>query len=131
MAYTPPDADLNAIAKFQATKSTHLSLHEADPGKTGASEATGGTPAYARQPVTWGTEGAEGPLGPTLQPATVGRIYSNEVVFDVDPATYSHWGGWDAATAGGFHGGDTLDNAQVIASQGQIKLWVYIDAAGA
>ena len=132
MAFTAPDADFNALAAAQAALITHLSLHESAPGKTGAGEATGGSPAYARKAVTWGTAGAAGPLGGTLQPATVGRIYSGEVTFDVDAATYSHWGGWNAASAGAFHGGDVLEPSSVIASsQGQVKLWVYLEPAGA
>jgi hypothetical protein len=130
MAFSAPDADFNKHAADHAALITHLSVHESAPGKTGAGEASGGSPAYARKPVTWGVEGAVGPLGAALQPAVVGRIYSDQATFDVDPATYSHWGGWDAATGGAFHGGDVLAASQVIASQGQLKVWVYLEFRG-
>ena len=136
MTFKAPDADFNALATAQAALITHLGLNESDPGTSGAGEATGGSPAYARQAVTWGTAGAAGPLGGTLQPAAVGRIYSDEVTFDVDAATYSHWSGWSASTAGNYHGGDTLENPTgtpnpvVASAQGQIKVWVYIDFDG-
>jgi hypothetical protein len=65
-----PAAELNYIADQAAARITHLSLHTASPSTTGANEATGGSPAYARKSVTFNAAGAIGPLGGTLQPAT-------------------------------------------------------------
>lgn len=126
MAATFPDADLNDFADAHRAKITHLSLHEANPGKTGASEAAGGSPAYARQPVTFNPAGAVGPLGSAAQPATVGVAWSSQVTFDVDPATYSHFGTWDAVSAGGFHGGNALSSAQTLSAQGQLKVSIGV-----
>ena len=136
MTFKAPDADFNAMATAQAALITHIGLNESDPGTTGAGEAAGGSPAYARKAVTWGTAGAAGPLGSGTQPASVGRIYSNELTFDVDAATYSHWSGWSASSAGNYHGGDTLESPVgtpspvVVGAQGQIKVWVYLDFDG-
>jgi hypothetical protein len=106
-------AERNNLADNEGTRITHLSLHTADPGTTGANEATGGTPAYARKPVTWGS-------------AASGTATSVEVTFDVPAGTYPYFGGWNALTAGTFRGGNALAISQVISSQGQIKLTVTI-----
>jgi len=51
---TAKDAALsNLIASY-----FQVSLHTADPGNTGASEVTGGSPPYARVSTTWGTVGS-------------------------------------------------------------------------
>lgn len=126
MAALLPDADRNELADHQAAKVTHLSLHETTPGLTGAAEAAGGSPAYARQPVTFNAAGAVGPLGATLQPATVGVAWSSQVTFDVDPATYGFFGTFDGVSAGTFHGGNSVAAAQVVSSQGQVKLSIGV-----
>lgn len=87
---------------------THLSLHTADPGTTGAAEVTGGTPAYARVPATW-TSGV-----------------SNQVTFDVPAGTYTHFGTWSAITGGTFRGGNPLNATQTLTGQGQVKLTVTL-----
>lgn len=71
---------------------THLSLHTADPGTTGANEATGGSPAYARKGVSWAA--ASGGQ----------RASSNSQTFDVPAGSYPYVGFWDALTAGNFYG---------------------------
>jgi hypothetical protein len=122
-----PDAELNAIADFQASRIGALSLHEASPGATGANEAAGGSPAYARQAVTFNAAGAVGPLGSTSQPATPGIAWSSQVTFDVDPATYSHYGAW-SAVGGTYRQGNNLTTAQVVSAQGQVKLSIGVKA---
>lgn len=122
MATLLPDAERNYLADQEAARISHLSLHAATPGVTGANEATGGTPAYARQPVTFTAAGAVGTLGGTLQPATVGIAWSDEVTFDVPAGTYSYWGAWSAVTSGTFRLGNTiLPSSQTPAGQAQIK----------
>lgn len=122
-----PDATKNIATDAVRTPITHLSLHETTPGTTGAGEAAGGAPAYARKAVTFTASGVQGTLGAGTQPATPGVAYSNEVTFDVDPATYAYWGGWTAITAGTYVIGNNLLPGSIIASgQGQIKLWVSI-----
>lgn len=73
----------------------YISLHTADPGNTGASEVAGG--AYARQSIAFTNSGDN----PTL-------ARNNAVVqFPTATAnwgTVTHFGLWDAASAGNFRG---------------------------
>lgn len=73
-----------------------ISLHTGDPGSTGANEATGGTPAYARKTTTWSGGAADGVVTGTA------------VVFDVPAGTYTHFGVWNGST---FVGGDPLSSS--------------------
>lgn len=126
MATLITDAERNAEADRSAAQMAYLSLHTASPGITGASEATGGSPAYARKAPTFNAGGAVGPLGAGLQPATVGVAWSSEVTFDVAAGSYTHWGSWSALTAGVFKRGNILTATQSPGSQGQIKLSVGV-----
>lgn len=72
-------------ALTDATVVDHVSLHTADPGSTGTSEVTGGSPAYARKPITWAA-------------ASGGAVAENtgtDPVFDVPAGTVTHLGLWD------------------------------------
>lgn len=92
----------------------YVSLHTADPGLTGASEH-GATAAYARVAVSPAT-------GSWTAPATNGanREITNvgAVTFPVATADYSaaitHYGIWDAASAGNFIRGDVLGASKTI-----------------
>jgi len=76
-----------------AAAATHLSLHSAYPGDTGANELAGGAPAYTRQPVTWNAA-ASGVLD------NVGTQ-----TFDIPPlSTVAFVGVWSALAAGTFYG---------------------------
>jgi hypothetical protein len=110
MPITP--TEVQVVATAEAAKYTYESLHTADPGTTGASEATGGSPAYARKAVSC--------------TATAGVVSAPQVAFDAPAGTYTHFGLWSAATGGTFYGGDPLQVAgtntpQVLSSQGQVK----------
>jgi len=126
MATLITDAERNADADRAAGVIAYLSLHTATTGITGAAEASGGSPAYARQAPTFNAAGAVGPLGATAQPATVGVAWSSEVIFDVDAGTYTNWGAWSAVTAGTFRRGNVLAATQSPGTQGQIKLSVGV-----
>lgn len=119
MATLMTDAERNALADNQAARIDELSLHTATPGTTGASEATGGSPVYARKIPTFNAAGAVGPLGGTLQPATVGIAWSSEVVFDVPAGTYTYWGSWGSSTY--RIGNILLPGSQAMVTQGQIR----------
>ena len=98
------------LAVAYGTNATHVSLHTADPGTTGTSEVTGGSPAYARKAATW----AAGTAGDGIVTVTV--------TFDVPASTtVTHVGLWNAASAGTF-----LDKAavtsQAFASQGTYQV---------
>ncbi len=70
------------------------SLHSADPGSTGASELTGGSPAYARKSVTYAASSAGA------------KAINNTPAFDVPAgSTVAFCGLWSAATGGTFYGG--------------------------
>lgn len=73
-----------------------ISLHTADPGTTGASEATGGSPAYARKTTTWSAGASDG------------VVDGSPVVFDVPAGTYTHIGQWNGST---FIGGYPLSSS--------------------
>ena len=93
-----------------ATVAVFASLHTADPGTTGTSEATGGSPAYARKAITWNAA-ASGALDNNANP-----------VFDVPAGTYTHFGLWSASTAGTFYGGGSLSASETFAAQGTYTL---------
>lgn len=88
----------------------YASLHTADPGATGASEITGGSPAYARKAVTWTAGAVDGVATATLAGP-----------FDVPASTtITHIGLWTAASGGTF-----IDKAALSAtfsSQGTLEV---------
>lgn len=92
------------------TVAVYASLHTADPGGTGTSEATGGTPAYARKSITWNASSGGS------------KTASNAPVFDVPAGTYSHFGLWSAVSGGTFYGGGTLSASETFAAQGTYTL---------
>lgn len=85
-----------------------VSLHKADPGVTGASEvAVGDDTAYARVTSTFAF--------------TADGIVKNDITVSFPaaaavPANYTvtHFGVWDAATAGNFLGGGVLGVPKVV-----------------
>lgn len=70
----------------------HFSVHTGYPSTTGANEATGGSPAYARLAKTWNAASG-GTMGDTAA-----------VDFDVAAGTYRFMGWWDASSGGNFLG---------------------------
>jgi len=84
MAFTTATKEAAALA-VSALGNT-ISLHSADPGTTGAGEATGGSPAYARKTTTW----AGG--------ASDGSVSGSPVAFDVPAGNYGWIGIWNGST---------------------------------
>lgn len=103
---TSKEAAADAVIALGA----YISLHTADPGTTGASEASGGSPAYARQATTWSADATDD-----------GVRTGTEVTIDLPAGTYTHFGLWSAATAGTFVGGGTITST-TLSAQGQIKV---------
>jgi len=105
---------LDAAIRGQAPASsaTHVSLHTADPGTTGANEVTGGAPAYARRTITWN--------------AAATRSIDDNVIsaaFDVPAGTtVTHFGTWDALSAGNFMVGGALSSTESYGAQGTYTL---------
>jgi hypothetical protein len=87
------------------------SAHSGDPGATGtANELSGGTPAYARQPVTWAAASGATP--------SVKALAATFPTFDVPAgSTVSFIGFWTLAT-GGTYGGCIDVTDEVFAGQG-------------
>jgi hypothetical protein len=81
----------NAMLDQLDTIATHLSVHTAY-SASGANEATGGSPAYARQAVSFDAS-ASGSMSLTAQED-----------FDLAAATYGWVGLWSALTSGTFYG---------------------------
>lgn len=92
------------------TQVGYASLHTANPGATGATEVTGGTPAYARKALTWNAASAGS------------KTLSNTPLFDVPAATtVTHVGLWSADTAGTWYGYiDVTD--ETFAAQGTYQI---------
>jgi hypothetical protein len=87
------DTARNAALDGVRAVATHVSLHTGNPSTTGANEVTGGTPAYAREPITWS--------------AAAAGVTDNTGALDFDVpagATVTFWGLWTAVTAGVFLG---------------------------
>lgn len=81
---------------------THLSLHTAIPDDVGSSEATGGSPAYARKAVTFNAPAS----------GSMAKNASNPV-FDVPAGTYKFVGQWSALTVGTFLGFGPINGGSV------------------
>ena len=82
----------NAIADYGATLITYIGLVDES-----GTELSGGSPAYARQPVTW-TVANDGVIRPTTN-----------LTFDIPAgATVAGWRGYDALTDGTDYGGADL-----------------------
>ncbi len=97
-------AYLNAIAD-NGNPITHIGLID-DVG----AELTGGSPAYARQAVTW-TAASGGTVRPNA-----------DLTFDVPAGTtVAGWRGYSALTAGTDYGGEALTQ-EAYASQGTYQL---------
>jgi hypothetical protein len=82
------------------------SLHTADPGKTGTSEAAGGP--YVRQSANSYT--------PVDDSGSSKRVRNTIVLsFQVPAGTYTHVGLWDAQSGGNFLGGGALSSPATVA----------------
>lgn len=86
-----------------------ISLHTADPGATGTSEAAGGTPAYSRLQTVWTAGASDGVVNGSL------------VTFDVPAGTYSFAGLWSASTGGTFVGSCAI-SPTTLGGQGQVSV---------
>jgi hypothetical protein len=103
-------AGANVMLTGLSTNAVYVSLHTAD-SSSGASEVTGGSPAYARQAITWSA------------PTSSAMSNSAQVVFNVPTSTTIRFlGYWSAATGGTFYGNRALDANQTYTSQGTYTL---------
>lgn len=103
-------ATRETLAAAYAGAGTWISLHTGNPSTTGANEATGGSPAYARKQTTWTAGASDGATG------------GSQVTFDVPAGTYTHVGIWSAATSGTFIDSYDIPTDVVMGAQGQIQV---------
>lgn len=115
-------SEVNAMVDFVASRAKAVSVHTADPGSTGASEATGGS--YGRKSLAFAA-------------ASGTDASAAEVPVDVPAGSYTHYGLWSATTGGTFLGGGPLLNGAgnaetaTFSSAGQIKVTVVLDGSSA
>ncbi|MGW5520014.1 phage tail fiber protein [Nocardia africana] len=84
-----------------------VSLHTANPGSTGASEATGAP--YGRVQATWAS-------------GTTGTLTAAQVAVPAPAGTYTYGGLWTAQTGGTFIAGDALNPAVTLSANGTINV---------
>lgn len=100
------NAQKEDVAIAYGVSAPDASLHDADPGTTGADEISGGTPAYARVAITWNAGSVDG------------QIVSSPIEFDVPAGTtITHVGLWEGGT---FK--DKVAVAATFASQGVFRV---------
>ena len=87
-----------------------VSLHDDDPGTTGANELSGGSPAYARKQIAWAAAS-----GGSMSDST------NGLEFDVPAGDVAHAGVWSASSGGTFYGSDPV-TTETFAAQGTYTL---------
>jgi hypothetical protein len=93
VATTWTDAELNANVDYKRARIVKVGLHTGDPGAAGTSnEASGGS--YARVTLSWNAGGADGPLGSSDQPATVGVAWAAPT-FSHAAGTYTWLSFWN------------------------------------
>ena len=121
----PVDRLRNAQADEDAARIAAWSLHTADPGLTGANEATGG--GYVRVAPSFTAAGVEGALGAADQPATDGYAW-DAPSFSLAAGEYPYVGAWDAS--GNWLGGEALSTQVVLAADGtaQVSLFAASEA---
>ena len=98
----------NYLATEYGVRATHAALYSTIPGGTPGTEISGGTPAYARKPITWSTSAAS--------------VVTATVTFDVPAgATVAGVGVHSALTAGVYLDGGAV-TSQAFATQGTYTL---------
>lgn len=104
------DATKNTMLDLLTARAAFLSLHTADPGAAGTSEATGGSPAYARKAANWSAAAAGS------------KAIAAAVTFDVPAGSYGWVGYWTAATGGTFNGSRALSATVTFSAQAQHQI---------
>lgn len=98
----------NALADRYGVLATHGAIYTTAPGSAAGTEPSGGSPAYARKPITWS--------------AASGGVISGTVTFDVPSGvTILGVGLHSALTAGTYYDGATI-TSQAFSSQGTLTV---------
>lgn len=104
---TSKNAQLNALDEAVMG---YMSLHTANPGTTGASEVSGGSPAYARKAITWNAA------------ASGSKAIAASVTFDIPASTTVTYAGfWSASSGGTFYQGVAIDS-RAYTNQGTLEV---------
>lgn len=99
----------NLLATAYGTNAAYAALYSTAPGSSPGTELTGGSPAYARKALSWGS-------------ASGGVVSAPSVSFDVaSGSTVAGAGVHSAVTAGTYYDGGSL-TSQSFASQGTYSL---------
>lgn len=99
----------NVLSDAYKGVASHAALYTTVPTSTAGTEVTGGAPAYARKPLTWGS-------------STAGVVSATAVTFDVPTGTTVAGAGVHSAiTAGTYYDGSGV-TSQAFASQGTYSL---------
>jgi hypothetical protein len=107
----------NVMLAELASVGVYASLHTSDPGDSGTGEVSGGSPAYARKSITWGTAGT---------PTTGEVAATSQPIFDVPAGTtVTYVGVWSASSGGTFYGSGEVP-AETFGSQGTYTLTTLI-----
>jgi len=86
-------AGKNLLLDSGITGFAYASLHSGDPSTNGANELSGGSPAYSREGITWGSA------------ASGVKSNTNAQVFDIPAgSTVAYVGYWSASSGGTFYG---------------------------
>lgn len=93
------------------SKATHAALYTTVPGGSAGTEVTGGSPAYARKPISWNAGAVDGSTTAT-------------VVFDVPAGVTVRGAGLHTALTGGTYVGGGSVTDQAFATQGTYTLTV-------
>lgn len=116
--YTPYAETLalkGIVGDGSADVNNFVSLHESDPGTTGAGEITGGT--YARVGTNW--------AAPASSAVTGGSVTLNVP----SGKTITYWGLWSAITGGSFVYGGLLPAPESFGSNGTYSLTPTLTAS--
>lgn len=108
MAFSPTGR--NVMLDAVGAVAVRVSLHTADPGTTGTSEATGGS--YGRQTIAWAAASAGSKVTTGTPAATI----------PVAAGTYTHFGLWSTTTGGVFYGGGSLSATETFAAAGEYDM---------
>jgi hypothetical protein len=113
MARASATAENNALGGLVAAAS-FFGLNSTDPGTTGAAEISGGSPAYARVGITWGSPGS----------GSVANITSALVSNVPASTTVAFFSTWSLVTAGVYQIGGALNTSVTFNSQGTFTVAV-------
>jgi hypothetical protein len=97
----------NSLAVEYGTDATHGALFTTTPGASPGTEVTGGSPAYARMPLTWS--------------APTAGVITASATFDVPACTVVGTGVYTAVTAGTYLDGNTVTSV-VFATQDTVTV---------